>query len=144
MHGSFFSSNETGMRIFLLAGLIIVTSCGGSVVSKKLAVADSLVITFNIPNSDSVIKTVSTTEGKAIQKFISLVDGKKGELYKCGYDGNMVFFSKGEIVLPVIFKYTEEGCCHFLFDMDNKVMSTEMTIEGAELLKSLVEGKEWY
>ena len=132
------------MKIFFFAGLIIVTSCGGSVASKKLAVADSLVITFNVPNSDSVIKTVSTTEGKAIQKFISLVDGKEGKLYKCGYDGNMVFYSKGEIVLPVISKYTEEGCRHFLFDMDNKVMSTEMTIEGAELLKSLVEGKEWY
>ena len=132
------------MKIFFFAGLIIVTSCGGSVASKKLAVADSLVITFNVPNSDSVIKTVSTTEKKAIQKFISLVDGKEGELYKCGYDGNMVFYSKGEIVLPVIFKYTEDGCRHFLFDMDNKVMSTEMTIEGAELLKSLVEGKEWY
>lgn len=132
------------MKIFFFAGLIIVTSCGGSVASKKLAVADSLVITFNVPNSDSVIKTVSTTEKKAIQKLISLVDGKEGKLYKCGYDGNMVFFSKGEIVLPVIFKYTEEGCRHFLFDMDNKVMSTEMTIEGAELLKSLVEGKEWY
>ncbi len=132
------------MKIFFFAGLIIVTSCGGSVASKKLAVADSLVITFNVPNSDSVIKTVSTTEKKAIQKFISLVDGKEGKLYKCGYDGNMVFYSKGEIVLPVIFKYTEEGCRHFLFDMDNKVMSTEMTIEGAELLKSLVEGKEWY
>ncbi|MBK8140824.1 MAG: hypothetical protein IPK57_07255 [Chitinophagaceae bacterium] len=132
------------MKIFFFAGLIIVTSCGGSVASKKLAVADSLVITFNVPNSDSVIKTVSTTEKKAIQKLISLVDGKEGKLYKCGYDGNMVFYSKGEIVLPVIFKYTEEGCRHFLFDMDNKVMSTEMTIEGAELLKSLVEGKEWY
>lgn len=133
------------MRYLFFTGFIfLLVSCGGSVISKKLTVADSLVITFNIPNTDSVIKTVSTTEGKAIQKFISLVDGKKGELYKCGYDGNMVFYSKGEIVLPVIFKYTEEGCRHFLFDMDNKVMSTAMTIEGAELLKSLVEGKEWY
>lgn len=123
---------------------MILTSCSGSVVSKKLAVADSLVVTFNVPNSDSVIKTVSTTEKKALQKFITLVDGKEGELYKCGYDGNMVFYSKGEIVLPVIFKYTEDGCRHFLFDMDNKVMSTAMTIEGAELLKSLAEGKEWY
>ncbi len=133
------------MRYFFFTGFIfLLVSCGGSVISKKLTVADSLVITFNVPNTDSVIKTVSTTEGKAIQKFISLVDGKEGKLYKCGYDGNMIFYSKGEIVLPVIFKYTEEGCRHFLFDMDNKVMSTEMTIEGAELLKSLVEGKEWY
>lgn len=130
--------------LFLCFIIVFFTACSGSVTSKKIAGTDSLVITFNLPNSDSVIKTVSTTEKKAIQKFISLVDGKEVKLYKCGYDGNMVFYSKGEIVLPVIFKYTEEGCRHFLFDMDNKVMSTEMTIEGAELLKSLVEGKEWY
>jgi len=130
--------------LFLCFIIVFFTACSGSVTRKKLAGTDSLVITFNVPNSDSVIKTVSTTEKKAIQKLISLVDGKEGKLYKCGYDGNMVFYSKGEIVLPVIFKYTEEGCRHFLFDMDNKVMSTEMTIEGAELLKSLVEGKEWY
>lgn len=130
--------------LFLCFIIVFFTACSGSVTSKKIAGTDSLVITFNLPNSDSVIKTVSTTEKKAIQKFISLVDGKEVKLYKCGYDGNMVFYSKGEIVLPVIFKYTEEGCRHFLFDMDNKVMSTVMTIEGAELLKSLVEGKEWY
>jgi len=127
-----------------IATIIFLASCSGSVISKKLAASDSLVITFNYPNSDSIINTFSTTESKAIQKMIGFTDGKKTEQFKCGYDGNMIFFSKGEILLPVVFKYSEEGCRHFLFDLDNKVMSTEMSKEAVDFLKSLAEGKTWY
>ncbi len=131
--------------IFLcLTILVVLISCGGSGITKKLAASDSLVITFNLPNTDSVIKTVTTTEKKAIKKLSQFVAGKKDEEYKCGYDGNMVFYSKGQILLPLVFKYTEKGCQHFLFDMDNKVMSTKMSAEAADFLKSLMEGKDWY
>jgi hypothetical protein len=128
--------------IFLYTLLLILASCGGgSAISKKLAACDSLVITFNYGMSDSVIKTVSTTEKKALTKVAGFLAGKKTEEFKCGYDGNMVFYKKGEMLLPLVFKYTEEGCSHFLFDIDNKVMRTEMSHEAVDFLKSLVEGK---
>src|SRR5690349_9811706 len=106
-------------------------SCGNqSAISKKLSGSDSLVITFNAPNSDSVIKTVSTTEKKAIQKLAGFMNGKKVGESECGFDGNMIFYSKGETLLPVIFQYSEESCRHFLFEMDNKVMNTKMSNEA--------------
>ncbi|HMK24524.1 MAG TPA: hypothetical protein VK483_00740 [Chitinophagaceae bacterium] len=114
-------------------------SCGNrSAISKKLSGSDSLVITFNAPNSDSVIRTVSTTEKKAIRKLAGFMDGKKGEEGVCGFDGNMTFYSKGEVLLPVIFQYSEESCRHFLFEMDNKVMNTTMSNEAVDFLKNLV------
>ena len=125
----------------IISGITIAVflfSCGSkSAISKKLSGSDSLVITFNVPNSDSVIKTVSTTEKKAIRKLTGFMNGKKGEEGICGFDGNMIFYSKGEILLPVVFQYNEEGCRHFLFEMDNKVMNTKMSNEAVDFLKSL-------
>lgn len=112
--------------------------------SKKLKGCDSLVISFNYPNTDSVVQTVNTTERKAIRKLLQFVDNKETEQYKCGYDGTMTFYIQGKMVLPVVFKYSEEGCRHFLFDQDNKLRSTKMSNEAADFLKSLAEGKNWY
>ncbi len=103
-----------------------------------------MVINFNAPNSDSVIKMVSTTDTKAIQRMAKFLNGKASALYKCGYDGNMLFFRNGQQVLPVVFKFSENDCKHFSFDLDNKVMSTEMSNEAVDFLKSLGEGKSWY
>jgi hypothetical protein len=133
-------------KIFFLSVIVILVSCsgGGSAISKKLAGSDSLVITFNAPFTDSVLKTVSTDNTKAIQKLAGFMKGKTTELFKCGYDGNLQFFRNGQLILPVVFKYTEEGCRTFLYDLDNKVISTEMSNEAVDFLKSLTEGKNSY
>lgn len=112
--------------------------------SKKLKGCDSLVINFNHQGSDSVFKSVNTTERKAIRKLLQYVDSKEAEQYKCGYDGTMTFYIQGKLVLPVVFKYSEDGCRHFLFDEDNKLRSTKMSNEAASFLKSLAQGKDWY
>jgi len=128
----------------LLILVILFFSCSRSAVGKKLAGCDSLVITFNPPNSDSVIQTVSTTETRAIQKLARFVDGKSSDMNKCGYDGNMIFFKGGKQVLPVVFRYTDPNCMHFLFDLDNKLESTRMSPEAVDFLESLSSGKNWY
>ncbi len=131
-------------KILLCCVIVFLYACSSSAISKKLAASDSLVITFNVPDKDSVLKTVATTEKKAISKLSGFADGKKAEEYKCGYDGNLSFYSKGQLLLPVIFKYTEEGCRHFLFELDNKVISTGMSNEAVNFLTSLAEGKGSY
>jgi hypothetical protein len=128
----------------LFIPLLLLASCNSSSLSNKLKAADSLVIAFNYPNTDSVTKTVNTTERNAIRRLLQFVDSKETEQYKCGYDGTMTFFIQGKLVLPVVFKYSEEGCRHFLFDEDNKLRSTKMNNEAANFLKSLAEGKNWY
>jgi len=131
--------------IFTVIVAVFLFSCGNpSAISKKLSGSDSLVITFNVADSDSVLNIVSTTEKKAIRKLSGFLNGNKTEKPECGFDGNMIFYSKGKAVLPVIFKYKEKNCRHFFFEMDNKVTSASMSNEAEELLKSLSEGKTRY
>lgn len=130
---------------FCIIVAVFFFSCGNqSAISKKLSGSDSLVITFNIPDSDSVLNIVSTTEKNAIRKLSGFLNGKSTGQSQCGYDGNMKFYRNGSQVLPVIFKYSNDSCRHFLFELDNKVMSTSMSNEASGFLKSLVEGKGWY
>lgn len=131
-------------KIFLVLVAPIVLSCGKSAISKKLSGCDSLVITFNVPDSDSVINIINTTETKAIQKLARYLNGKPAANKECGFDGNMLFFKGGRQVLPVVFKYSADSCRYFLFDLDNKVVSTKMSNEAASFLKSLAEGRGWY
>lgn len=134
----------TSLRTIPYLLLLVLASCGSSGISKKLAGCDSLVITFNAPNKDSIIHQVSTTETKAIQKMAGFLKGEETKFYKCGYDGNMLFFKGGRQIMPVVFKFREEGCQTFVYDLDNKSVSSSMGNEAVSFLKSLLEGKNWY
>ncbi len=130
------------IKIFF--AIIFLASCNNKGISKQLSDSDSLVITFNIPNSDSVLNTVITTESKAINRVATFLDGKRTEQKNCTYNGNIAFYSRGKVLLPVVFQYNEDSCHHFLFKMDNKVFSTSMSNEAVDFFKSLAEGKAWY
>ena|SRR5260221_10578251 len=130
--------------LFSLIILITIAGCKNSAIEKKLSGADSLVITFNTPNSDSIVKTVSTTENNAINKVVDFIDNKPAKEFKCGYDGNLIFFSRGQVLLPVVFKYKEANCRHFIFELNGKLMSVKMNNEAADFLESLEEGKIYY
>lgn len=131
-------------QLFITMVVLFASCSGDGKMSKRLAGSDSLVITFNVPNSDSIINIVSTTETTAIRKLARYLDGKPAAQNKCGYDGNMIFFKNGQQVLPVVFKYSDPGCRHFLFDMENKLNSSSMSNEAASFLQSLAEGRDWY
>lgn len=134
------------MNFFSLFAIIILfTACSGnSGVDKQLSGSDSLVINFTAPQSDSVIKSVTTTDEKAITKISRFADGKPSEEFKCGYNGSLLFFSKGKLLSDVSFNYSESDCSHFLISVDGKLVSTKMSGEAADFLKSLAEGKGWY
>ena len=134
----------TSLKTYLLIIIVVLASCNRSGLSKKLAGCDSLVITFNESNKDSIIHQINTTETKAIQKMAGFLKGKETEFYKCVYDGNMLFFKGGIQVMPVVFKFREEGCQTFVYDLDNKTVSSLMGNEAVSFLKSLLEGKNWY
>lgn len=131
-------------KLFLFTGLIFLFACQPSAVGKKLKGCDSLVITFNQPGTDSVLNVVSTTETDAIQKVARFLDGKAAGSRSCDYNGHMLFFKGGLQVLPVVFKYSSDSCREFVFDLDNKVMSTKMENEAVDFLQSLSGGKNWY
>jgi hypothetical protein len=135
------------MRIFFLVGMIaIVTSCSnsGSAVGKQLSGCDSLVINFTVPQSEAVIKSVTTTEEKAIKKLTRFVDGKEAAEFKCGYNGYLLFYFTGKLISNVSFNYADDGCKHFILTANEKLVTTTMSNEAADFLKSLEEGKNWY
>ncbi len=131
--------------LLLIVTLSFLVACSNdSAISKQLSGSDSLVIHFTAAPSDSIIKTVVTAEPNAIKKIIQFVDAKKAAEYKCGYDGQLIFFSKGQEINDASFKYTEEDCRHFLLEVDGKLYSTSMNNEAYNFLKGLAEGKNWY
>lgn len=129
---------------FIIITLLCLFSCTRSDISKKLAGCDSLVITFNVPDTDSVINSVSTTDTKAIQKLARFLNEKPSDMKGCGFDGNMLFYKAGTQVMPVVFKYSKTNCRLFTYDLDNKVMKTGMSNEAADFLQSLAENRNWY
>lgn len=145
-NNSFILGQIFRMRYFL-SGIIIIwlASCSSdSSVKQQLSGADSLVINFTEKPSGSITKTVTTTEKKAVEKLISFINGKPTKEFKCSYNGNLQFFSRGNLLSHVSFDYSETGCRHFLFSIDGKLESTVMDNEAVDFLKSLAEGKDWY
>lgn len=134
------------MRTIILICLVffLISCAGNSEVSQKLSGSDSLVINFYAAGSDSIIKTVATAEKSAIRRLTEFVSAKETEIFKCGYDGNLLFFEKGKPVSDVSFKYKDENCRHFLLDVKGKLVSTKMNNEAADFLKGLEEGRNTY
>jgi hypothetical protein len=135
------------VRSFLLFILLAgIYSCTGTDPSagKQLSGSDSLVINFNKPQSNMIEKTNYTTDKNAISKMARFVDGKKAEAYKCGYDGNLLFYKDGELLGDVSFNYSGEGCHHFIMKLGEELIPTAMSDEAADFLKSMAEGRNWY
>ncbi len=134
------------MRVILLISALISTmvSCTSKpAIVRQLAGSDSLVITFNLPGTDTILSTINTTETKAIQQLAGYLAGKEQAKQSCGFDGNMIFFKGGQQVLPVVFKFSGD-CRFFMYELENKLIYTEVSAEGSAFLESLKEGKSWY
>lgn len=128
----------------VLFSLIVFFSCKQSVVKQSFAAADSLVVHFKDEQAGTITKTVQTADSKAINRIIELIDAKETEQFKCGYDGKMFFYSKGEKVQEVDFKMKEEACNHFAFLLNGKLMSTKMSDEAVNFLDALEKGMPYY
>lgn len=130
--------------ICFVLGSLFISCSNNSAISKQLSGSDSVVINFNKPPTNIIDKTVTTTESKAIEKLSRFVDSKTTEAYKCGYDGNIQFFSSRKLLGDVAFNYSGDGCHHFILMVGEQLTPTTMSNEAADFLKSLAEGKGWY
>lgn len=130
--------------LLLLTGIVLFCSCKQSVLNQKLTGSDSLVVEFFHPGTDSIARTVQTRQPHAISRMIEFVDAKGTEPKKCGYDGAMSFYAKGQRVLPVLFKYSVDSCRHFVFELDGKLMGAKMKNEAKDFLESLEAGRDTY
>ena len=126
------------MRILILFFIVCVGACSGnSEVSGKLSGSDSLIINFYVPGSEMVAETMTTTEEAAIRRLTEFISAKETEIYKCGYDGNLLFFEKGKPVSDVSFKFSDESCRHFVMDIKGQLVATKMSNQAADFLADL-------
>jgi len=124
--------------------LISFCSCQQSAIKQSFSSADSLVIHFKDEQAGVVTKTVQTTESNAMNRLIEFIDSKETEQFKCGFDGKMFFYHKGEKIQEVDFKMKNDSCNHFAFLLNGKLMSTKMNNEAVDFLDALEKGLPTY
>ena len=133
------------MRNFLFFILLIsFCSCQQSAIKQSFSSADSLVIHFKDVQAGLVTKTVQTTESNSMNRMIDFIDAKETEQFKCGYDGKMFFYHKGEKIQEVDFKMKDESCNHFAFLLNGNLVSTKMNSEAVDFLDALEKGMPYY
>jgi len=134
------------MKKILPAFIMIMTvaGCKQSAIKQSFSSADSLVIHFKDEQTAVVTKTVQTTESNAINRMIDFIDAKETEQFKCGYDGKMFFYQKGEKIQEVDFKMKNDSCNHFAFLLNGKLLSTKMNNEAVDFLDALEKGLPTY
>jgi len=134
------------MKFYLLIALssILFSSCNQSAIKQNFSSADSLVIHFKDEQAGVVIKTVQTAESKAINRMIEFIDAKETEQFKCGYDGKMFFYTKGQRIQEVDFKMKNDSCNHFAFLLNGNLISTKMSGEAIDFLNALEQGMPIY
>lgn len=124
--------------------IFIFCSCKQTAIQQNFSSADSLVIHFKDEQAGIVTKTVETTEAPALRRMTEFIDAPETEQFKCGYDGKMFFFRKGERMQEVDFKMKIDSCRHFSFLLNGKLMSTKMNNEAADFLDALEKGMPIY
>ena len=123
---------------------LLFCSCKQSAVRQSFSSADSLVIYFKDEQAAVVTKTVQTAESKAISRMIDFIDAEQTELFKCGYDGKMFFYNKGQKIQELDFKMKNDSCNHFAFLLNGNLMSTKMSGEAIDFLNALEHGMPTY
>ena len=121
-----------------------ICSCKQSAIKQSFSSTDSLVIHFKDEQAGTVTKTVKTAESKAIDRMIDFIDAKETEGFKCGYDGKMFFYNKGQKIQEVDFKMKNDSCNHFAFLINGKLISTKMSDEAIDFLNALEQGMPYY
>jgi len=134
------------MKKILPAFIMIMTvaGCKQSAIKQNFSSADSLVIHFKDAQAGLVTKTVQTTESNAMNRMIDFIDAKETEQFKCGYDGKMFFYAKGQKIQEVDFKMKNDSCNHFAFLVNGNLMSTKMSGEAIDFLNALEQGMPTY
>lgn len=130
--------------LVITVAVILFCSCKQSAIKQSFSSADSVVIHFKDEQAGAITKTVQTAESKAIHRIIEFMDAKETEQFKCGYDGKMFFYNKGQQMQEVDFKMKDPTCNHFAFLINGKIISTKMSDEAIDFLDALEKGMPYY
>ncbi len=126
--------------LFFMFALFLI-SCGQSPIVNQLQGSDSLAISFVKPGTNEVRKVVETSSKYAIKDLIHFADAEETQQFKCGYDGNALFYKKGILAGEITFNYSGDGCQHFLYMANGKLTASKMSYQAIDFLKALATGK---
>jgi len=128
--------------IFLL---LILTACSNpSAIKEQLSGSDSLVVQFNIPGTDTIQNTLIATDRNAINELIGFIDSKRNSVHVCRYDGNLMFYKKGNLTGDVSFNYSTDSCQYFIQVINGEASATKMSNKASDFLKGLSNGQKAY
>jgi hypothetical protein len=113
-------------------------------VGPELSGSDSLVVQFNIPGTDTISNILNATDRNAINELIGFIDSKNALARKCRYDGNLMFYKKGNLTGDVSFNYTADSCRQFIMELNGELIRSQMSNKAADFLRSLSEQQKGY
>lgn len=123
--------------IVFIASAILLVSCSNSPLVSHLEDSDSLVVKFNQRDDSLETRATSTTEIHAIQTMLQFTDGEETQQFKCGNDGNILFYKKSRLAADISFNFSVDDCHHFLHQVNGKLVATKMSNEAVDFLISL-------
>lgn len=87
-------------------------------------------------------KFVEITDKDEIRKFDNYFSGIETPLYKCGYEGQILFFMQEDVAGGVRNSISMEfnlsdGCSHVAYNYAEALQTKELTEEGLQYLKAI-------
>jgi hypothetical protein len=117
----------------------VVMSCTNNTGGVKDIAAGATEMGVQIFNSgkDSSPVVYTIKDAKLVKQMAGYMDGEKTAEFKCGYDGNVVFFKKAEILFTADFKTNDVGCMHFSYMLNGALHTTVLSPEAQTFIQSL-------
>jgi hypothetical protein len=87
------------------------------------------------------------TEKKEISEFADFISDKNTPVYKCSYDGRIVFFMNDDVAsgnknsVGMDFSL-KDGCEHIAYEYAGGLQTKELTDEGIDYLKKLLSAQK--
>ena len=115
----------------------IFSSCGTGLPDNYFENTDRVIVEMSNSEGESH-EVLNTTDKNVIQKYISAISNQSAPIYKCGYNGSLIFH-KGSTIIDGSFNLSED-CQHIVFlDEKGELKSLKLTKEGRELLLTFME-----
>jgi hypothetical protein len=86
---------------------------------------------------DTVVAVQITADKNKINQLAKMAGGNTTENTNCGFDGSLHFFKSNQVIQDIQFRMNDTQCAHFVFTLDGKLYSTELTADAKALIMSL-------
>lgn len=83
------------------------------------------------------VEVLATKEKRVVNQLTTFITSKKAPLYKCGYSGEITFYTAKGIIAGEYNHSTD--CGHIVFLINGELVSRRLSEEGLNYLKKLAD-----